>query len=72
MDMVMLAVLNAQERNEDEYRELFKAADERYVFKGVMRPRGCRMSIIEAVWDPEGLGTAAGPNDSVPAEIKEE
>ncbi|KAK6224822.1 o-methyltransferase [Colletotrichum tabaci] len=72
MDMVMLAVLNAQERNEDEYRELFKAADERYVFKGVMRPRGCRMSIIEAVWDPEGLGTAAGPNDSVPAEVKEE
>ncbi|GJC97070.1 O-Methyltransferase [Colletotrichum higginsianum] len=72
MDMVMLAVLNAQERNEDEYRELFKAADERYVFKGVMRPRGCRMSIIEAVWYPEGLGTAAGPNDSVPAEIKEE
>ncbi|TDZ75074.1 Chlorophenol O-methyltransferase [Colletotrichum trifolii] len=56
MDMVMLAVLNAQERNEDEYRQLFRAADERFVFKGVMRPRGCRMSIIEAVWDPEGTG----------------
>ncbi|TQN68224.1 Chlorophenol O-methyltransferase [Colletotrichum shisoi] len=72
MDMVMLAVLNAQERDEDEYRELFKAADERYVFKGVMRPKGCRMSIIEAVWDPEGLSTAAGPNDSIPAEVEEE
>ncbi|GKT62234.1 O-methyltransferase [Colletotrichum tofieldiae] len=70
MDMVMLAVLNAQERNEDEYRELFKAADERYVFKGVMRPKGCRMSIIEAVWDPEGVekgvDTEAGPKESIP------
>ncbi|OLN85733.1 Sterigmatocystin 8-O-methyltransferase [Colletotrichum chlorophyti] len=55
MDMVMLAVLNAQERNEEEYRNLFKAADERFVFNGVLRPKGCRMSIIEAVWDPEGV-----------------
>lgn len=53
MDMIMLAVLNAQERDEEEYRALFKAADERFRFKGVLRPKGCRMSIIEAVWDPE-------------------
>lgn len=33
MDMVMLAVLNAQERTETEFRELFKAVDERFVFK---------------------------------------
>lgn len=55
MDMVMLALLNAQERTEAEFRELFAAADEGYVFKGVTRPRGCRMSIIEAVWRPEDV-----------------
>ncbi|KAG5984383.1 Alpha-1,3-mannosyltransferase cmt1 [Claviceps pusilla] len=33
MDLVMLALLNAQERQEDEFRELFKAADEGFVFK---------------------------------------
>lgn len=37
MDMVMLALLNAQERSEKEFRELFQAADERFVFK-VRRP----------------------------------
>ncbi|KAF7544910.1 hypothetical protein G7Z17_g9595 [Cylindrodendrum hubeiense] len=55
MDMVMLAVLNAQERTETEFRELFKAVDERFVFKGVSRSEGCRMSVVEAVWMPESV-----------------
>ncbi|KAF7559362.1 hypothetical protein G7046_g4802 [Stylonectria norvegica] len=55
MDMVMLTLLNAQERTEHEFRELFRAADERFVFKGVTRTNGCRMSIVEAVWDPESV-----------------
>ncbi|KAJ4263755.1 hypothetical protein NW762_005788 [Fusarium torreyae] len=50
MDMLMLTLLNAQERTEKEFEELFKAADERFVFKGVTRPEGSRMSIAEAVW----------------------
>lgn len=33
MDMVMLALLNAQERTEKEFCELFKTVDERFVFK---------------------------------------
>ncbi|KAK7739028.1 hypothetical protein SLS53_005926 [Cytospora paraplurivora] len=53
MDLVMLTLLNAQERTEAEFRELFRLADERFVFKGVTRPKGCRMSIIEAVWEGE-------------------
>ncbi|POS76739.1 O-methyltransferase [Diaporthe helianthi] len=53
MDMVMLALLNAQERTEAEFRELFRMADEGFIFKGVTRPQGCRMSIIEAVWQGE-------------------
>lgn len=99
MDMVMLALLNAQERTEAEFRELFRMADEGFVFKvsqaiplflllveepggggdarasllemcscplthipvcqGVTRPNGCRMSIIEAVW--QGDDNASEP-----------
>jgi hypothetical protein len=33
MDMVMLILLNAQERTEEEYRQLFKEADRRFVFQ---------------------------------------
>jgi hypothetical protein len=33
MDVVMLALLNAQERTEAEFRELFAAAGEGFVFK---------------------------------------
>lgn len=33
MDLVMLALLNAQERTEAEFRELFKAASDGFVFK---------------------------------------
>lgn len=53
MDIVMLALLNAQERTETEFRGLFEAASKGFVFKGLTRPKGCRMSIIEAVWQPE-------------------
>ncbi|TFB00934.1 O-methyltransferase gsfB [Trichoderma ghanense] len=51
MDMIMGALLNAQEREEREFRELFEAADPRFKFKGVQRVDGCKMSVIEAVWD---------------------
>lgn len=33
MDMVMMVLLNAQERDEKGFRELFLAADERFKFK---------------------------------------
>lgn len=59
MDMVMLALLNAQERTEAEFKELFRLADPRFEFKGVTRTDGCRMSIVEAVWRPESSEGAA-------------
>ncbi|KAI3398080.1 hypothetical protein diail_9833 [Diaporthe ilicicola] len=59
MDMIMLALLNAQERTEAEFRELFRMADDGFVFKGVTRPKGCRMSIIEAVWQGEDNASKA-------------
>jgi hypothetical protein len=33
MDLIMLALLNAQERTEQEFKDLFAAADEGFVFK---------------------------------------
>ncbi|KAI1212690.1 S-adenosyl-L-methionine-dependent methyltransferase [Annulohypoxylon truncatum] len=61
MDLVMMTLLNAQEREEEDFRQLFKQADEGFVFKGVTRPRNSRMSVIEAVWQP------AEPDQSSPA-----
>ncbi|RDA91224.1 hypothetical protein CP533_3406, partial [Ophiocordyceps camponoti-saundersi (nom. inval.)] len=54
MDMIMLALLNAQERDENQFRDLFREADERFVFKGVTRSDDCRMCVVEAIWEPEG------------------
>lgn len=60
MDQVMLSLLNSQERSEDEFRALFQKAGEGYAggfeFKGVTRPKGSRMSIMEAVWVGEDYG----------------
>lgn len=56
MDLVMLTLLNAQERTAQEFEDLFRRADPRFSFKGVVRPRGCRMSIVEAVWEGEDFG----------------
>ncbi|KAH8588090.1 S-adenosyl-L-methionine-dependent methyltransferase [Bisporella sp. PMI_857] len=49
MDLVMLTLLNAQERMAGDFEELFKEADPGFKFLGVARPEGCRMSIVEAV-----------------------
>ncbi|KJZ75927.1 hypothetical protein HIM_04751 [Hirsutella minnesotensis 3608] len=52
MDITMLALLNAQEREEHEFRALFLEADSRFAFQGVTRIPNCKMSIIEAIWTP--------------------
>lgn len=56
MDLVMLTLLNAQERSATEFRALFATASPGYKFLGVSRPKDCRMSIIEAVWEGEDYG----------------
>jgi O-methyltransferase domain len=59
MDLVMLTLLNAQERSEADFRTLFEQAGEgKWRMEGVKQPRGCRMSILEAVWKGEDVGTA--------------
>ncbi|RAL68535.1 hypothetical protein DID88_007262 [Monilinia fructigena] len=52
MDINMLSILNAQERGESDWAELFGAV-KGFRFLGVKRPVGCRMSLIEAVWEGE-------------------
>ncbi|KAH7316500.1 putative O-methyltransferase [Stachybotrys elegans] len=75
MDLVMLSLLNAQERTEEEFRGLFAAADEGYSFKGVTRVSGCRMSVVEAVWEPKTEVAAVeepNPEETKPEETKAE
>jgi hypothetical protein len=53
MDVTMLELLNAKERDVDDWTALFTLADPRFKFLGARQPKGSRMSIMEAVWDPE-------------------
>ncbi|KAI9649206.1 hypothetical protein NHQ30_001774 [Ciborinia camelliae] len=52
MDLNMLSMLNAQERGESDWIELFSGV-KGFRFLGVKRLVGCRMSLIEAVWEGE-------------------
>ena len=49
--MYMLEILNAREREEAEWRELFRLADTRFKFLGVTRPEGSNLALIEACWE---------------------
>ncbi|KAF2140298.1 uncharacterized protein K452DRAFT_335379 [Aplosporella prunicola CBS 121167] len=55
MDMTMLQLLNARERAEEDYAELFQNTDPGFKFLGVKRPPGSRTCTIEAVWQPHDL-----------------
>jgi hypothetical protein len=52
MDLTMLELLNAKERDVNDWIELFAMADPRFKFLGAKQPTGSRMSIMEAVWQP--------------------
>ena len=47
----MLSILNARERDADEWRSLFAEADPRFEFQGVKRPKGSNLAIMEARWN---------------------
>lgn len=51
MDLNMLSILNARERDADEWRSLFAEADPRFEFQGVKRSYGSDLAIMEAVWN---------------------
>lgn len=52
MDLLMLTVVNAREREVDDWKTLFEQADPRYEFVKAEKPKYCRMWIIEAKWNP--------------------
>jgi hypothetical protein len=64
MDMIMLELLNSQERTEDDFRVLFAKAGEDtgtgvgFKLNRVIRPINCRMSLIEVIWEGEEFGGA--------------
>jgi hypothetical protein len=50
MDLTMLEIGNAKERDLNEWRSLFQQADSRFEFKGMKQPAGSRLAILEAIW----------------------
>ncbi|KAI1460025.1 S-adenosyl-L-methionine-dependent methyltransferase [Annulohypoxylon moriforme] len=50
MDIGMMQLLNAQERDEAQWRELLAKADPQFQWIGVTRPPGSALAIIEASW----------------------
>ena len=51
MDMLMLTLCNARERDRDDWEMLFKEADHRFQFISAYVPEGSSLGIIEARWE---------------------
>ncbi|RAH87431.1 S-adenosyl-L-methionine-dependent methyltransferase [Aspergillus japonicus CBS 114.51] len=51
MDLNMLQLLNARERDEMQWRALLREADERFRWVGVRRVEGSALAVVEVVWD---------------------
>ncbi|KAL7622165.1 hypothetical protein AAE478_007668 [Parahypoxylon ruwenzoriense] len=51
MDVTMLEIGNAKERDLSEWKSLFGQADPRFVFKGMEQPPGSSLAILEATWE---------------------
>jgi len=50
LDLFMQVTVNAHEREPDDWRELFRRADERYKFNRIWKPEKSRMWFIEVEW----------------------
>ncbi|KAI8941844.1 hypothetical protein NX059_003043 [Plenodomus lindquistii] len=50
MDISMKAFNNARERDAETWEWLFRMADERFDFKGIVLPKDARMAVITAEW----------------------
>ncbi|MCJ1353124.1 MAG: hypothetical protein MMC33_003109 [Icmadophila ericetorum] len=51
MDMLMLTLYNAREREQDDWGQLFKQADQRFTLIRALRSKNSGAGIIEAVWE---------------------
>jgi hypothetical protein len=52
-----MAFSNGKERDAQEWRQLFKKADNRFVFEGVRMPPGSMLAIIEASWAGDSVAS---------------
>ncbi len=51
LDLTMLEIGNAKERDLDEWKDLLDEADARLKFRNMYQPPGSTLAILEAVWD---------------------
>lgn len=54
MDIAMLQLFNAYQRDEEEWVALLGQADARFKLRGHSRPVGAAQSIIDVVWESDG------------------
>lgn len=47
----MLEIGNAKERDLSEWEQLFRQADERFSFQGMIQPVGSNLALLEATWE---------------------
>ena len=50
MDMIMLSLFNARERERSDWEQLFNQADERFKDVRIWVPEGATLAVIDAVW----------------------
>ncbi|KAI9687146.1 MAG: hypothetical protein M1822_002557 [Bathelium mastoideum] len=50
MDLIVMSLFNAREREEQDWMRLFESADSRFQFVKAWRPEGATLSFIEARW----------------------
>ena len=50
MDMIMLSLFNARERDYSDWEQIFTEADSRFTHITIWIPEGATLAIIEAVW----------------------
>ncbi|KAF2236496.1 putative O-methyltransferase [Viridothelium virens] len=51
-DTLMLTLFNSQERDEEEWIDLFRRTDQRFRFVGMSTPEGANLSTLEFEWAP--------------------
>lgn len=51
MDMIMLTLFDAREREENDWIELLQKADPQFRNIKIWTPEGVAMAIIEVIWD---------------------
>jgi hypothetical protein len=51
MDLTMMEIGNAKERDLEEWQHLLEQADRRFIFTGLKMPPGSNLAILEASWD---------------------